>query len=148
MNKVTVEASTDENITPHDDENDLSDPFKFQPMDMKLMRRSTMNLSSSKAKESGRLTGIDEKKMKLKSNIVFEIRNVQEEIDTSQDQLTDQSQEHIAENDLILTYSESGTVTKFLTEAAENHKFEVIVAETAPFFTGHKTAASLSKAGI
>ena len=83
MNKVTVEACTDENITPHDDDNDFDDPFKFQPRDMKLMRRSTMNLSSSKAKESGRLTGIDEKKMKLKSNIVFEIRNVQEEIDTS-----------------------------------------------------------------
>ena len=103
---------------------------------------------STKNKDMGRISVFDERKMKLKSNIVSEIRAVIEEIDTSREQLTEQSVDHIAENDLILTFNQSGTLTTFLTEAAEKHKFEVIVCESAPKFTGHQTAGELAKVGI
>ena len=85
QNKVSTEANTDENITPHDDKNDLSDPFSMPSGGMQLIRRSTMAPSQMKNRDADRLTGMDEKKMKLKSNIVMEIRSVIEEIDTSQD---------------------------------------------------------------
>lgn len=54
--------------------------------------------------------------------------------------MTEQAREHISDNDLILTYHTSGTLTSFFTEAKESANFEVIVCETAPEFTGHRTA--------
>ena len=58
--------------------------------------------------------------------------------------MTEQAREHISDNDLILTYHTSGTLTSFFTEAKESANFEVIVCETAPEFTGHRTAQKLA----
>ena len=64
--------------------------------------------------------------------------------------MTDQAKEHINDNDLILTYNCSETLTDFFIAASEEEElnFEVIVAETAPSFVGHKTAKELAEAGI
>lgn len=47
-----------------------------------------------------------------------------------------------------MTIGISRTVQEFLMRAAQKRKFQVIVAETAPTYQGHKMALSLSKAGI
>lgn len=55
----------------------------------------------------------------------------------SKEDVTAQAKEHISDNDLILTYHTSSTLTNFFIEAKESANFEVIVCETAPKFTGH-----------
>ena len=76
------------------------------------------------------------------------ICEVLEEIENSKELVTAQAREHISDNDLILTYHTSSTLTNFFIEAKESANFEVIVCETAPKFTGHQTAQNLSKQGI
>ena len=66
----------------------------------------------------------------------------------SKDDITAHSTQHINDNDVILTYHTSNTLISFFTEAKSTTNFEVIVSETAPKFTGHKTAKELAKAGI
>ena len=56
----------------------------------------------------------------------------------------EQAKEHISDNDLILTFSLSDTLVSFFTEASKECTFEVIVCETAPTFSGHKTAKLLA----
>ena len=63
-----------------------------------------------------------------------------EEIEISKEEVTVQAREHISDNDLILTYHTSSTLSNFFIEAKRTANFEVIVCETAPKFTGHETA--------
>ena len=92
----------------------------------------------------------DLKRTALKEKLIEEIREVSEEIENSSAAVTDQAREHISDNDLILTYNCSDTLTEFLIAASEEEElnFEVIVCETAPSFIGHKTAKELAEAGI
>lgn len=66
----------------------------------------------------------------------------------SRQSVTEQAKEHISENDLILTFSLSDTLVSFFKEARKTCTFEVIVCETAPTFSGHKTAKMLAQANI
>ncbi|KAL7313218.1 GCD complex subunit gcd7 [Mucor circinelloides] len=62
--------------------------------------------------------------------------------------IADQALDFIHANEVIMTIGISRTVQEFLMRAAQKRKFQVIVAETAPTYQGHKMALSLSKAGI
>ncbi|CEP17817.1 hypothetical protein [Parasitella parasitica] len=62
--------------------------------------------------------------------------------------IADQALDFIHANEVIMTIGISRTVQEFLMRAAQKRKFQVIVAETAPTYQGHKMAVSLSKAGI
>ena len=61
----------------------MDDPFSKPHMG--LMRRQTMAPISTRNKDMGKLTGFDEKKVKLKSDIRQEIRSVLEEIESSRE---------------------------------------------------------------
>jgi len=74
--------------------------------------------------------------------------NVKEDILLSRESISEQSKEHINENDLILTFSYSRTLCQFFKEARKTIKFELIVLETAPTYDGHRTAKELAQAGI
>jgi len=54
----------------------------------------------------------------------------------------------LCNSEIILTLGISRTVTEFFKAAARKRKFQVIVAETAPSYDGHKLALELAKAGI
>ena len=84
------------------------------------------------------------KKGRLTTGIKLAIREVIEEIEMSKTDVTEQAREHISDNDLILTYHCSSTLTSFFIEAKKSANFEVIVCETAPKFTGHQTAQLLA----
>ena len=57
--------------------------------------------------------------------------------------------EHIHASEVILTVGRSRTVEMFLKRAAtKGRKFQVIVAEAAPYYQGQQLAASLAKAHI
>lgn len=50
--------------------------------------------------------------------------------------------------EIILTFGTSHTVQSFLREASKFRKFEVIVAESAPSYSGHGMAKALQDLGI
>jgi translation initiation factor eIF-2B subunit beta len=120
-----------------------------------LQRRQTLAPSQLMRKQSTTtrlsMAGRDEKtilRQELQQNLLAQIRENLDEIDVSRESVTEQAKEHISDNDLILTFGHSGTLLSFLKEAHETCRFEVIVCETAPTFSGHKTAKELAEAGI
>ena len=102
-----------------------------------LMRRSTMALSQSTRAGGFNRMSMNLKNQRLSQAIKMAIKDVMEEIEMSKEDVTAQAREHISDNDLILTYHTSTTLTSFFIEAKESSNFEVIVCETAPKFTGH-----------
>eukprot|EP01083_Nonionella_stella_P085087 235697_1 len=81
-------------------------------------------------------------------DIMEALSELLDEIDTVQSSIAEMAVEHIHADEVILTFGESITVLEFLKQAAQFRKFEVIVAEAAPTFTGQKMAKKLAAAGI
>nr|KAJ3418299.1 Translation initiation factor eIF-2B subunit beta [Polyrhizophydium stewartii] len=71
-----------------------------------------------------------------------------DELETASSNIAAQALEHIHSNEIIMTIGGSSVVEQFLKEAAKLRTFQVIVAETAPFYSGQEMAASLAAAGI
>jgi translation initiation factor 2B subunit (eIF-2B alpha/beta/delta family) len=81
---------------------------------------------------------------------------MKEDIECIYDEVIRQAHEHINSKDIVLTFSQSDLLDSFLTaayngveedgeqnEGSKGKDFEVLVCETAPFFTGHATASNL-----
>jgi len=83
--------------------------------------------------------------MNLRDDIVEALDELLSELETSTENITVQSLEHIHSDEVILTAGHSRTVEKFLKHAGKKRSIKVIVAEGAPHFHGHKMAASLSE---
>lgn len=81
----------------------------------------------------------------LRGDIVEALDELLSELETSIENITAQSLEHIHSDEVILTAGHSRTVEKFLKQAGKKRSIKVIVAEGAPHFQGHKMAASLSE---
>jgi len=73
---------------------------------------------------------------------------IKDDLELSRSNLCDQAKEHINENDVILTCSYSNSMVQFFKEAKKTIKFELVILETAPSFSGHRLAKELAKAGI
>ncbi|GJJ71732.1 translation initiation factor eIF-2B subunit beta [Entomortierella parvispora] len=84
----------------------------------------------------------------LRSNIIQEIREVKDELENIYDNIKNQASLHIHSNEIIMTIGRSKTVEEFLKMAAMKRKFQVLVAESAPSYSGQEMAVELSKAGI
>lgn len=81
----------------------------------------------------------------LRDDVVEALDELLSELETSTENITMQSLEHIHSDEVILTAGHSRTVEKFLKHAGKKRSIKVIVAEGAPHFGGHKMAASLSE---
>ena len=68
----------------------------------------------------------------LRAEIIEGIEEIIDELDQVDDQIAGYALEHIHSNEIILTYSSSATVQKFLLKAATKRKFTVIHAESFP----------------
>ena len=68
----------------------------------------------------------------LKSEVMDGIRELQDELEQSDEQIAGVALEHIHSNEIILTHTASTTVQKFLLSAAKKRKFTVVHAETYP----------------
>ena len=68
----------------------------------------------------------------LKGEVMEGIRELQDELETSDKQIAEVALEHIHANEIILTHTASTTVQKFLMYAARKRKFTVVHAETYP----------------
>ena len=67
------------------------------------------------------------------SNVINEINSlVEEELECISEFIIEQANEHINDNDIILTANHSDQLEEFFIEASKNRNFQVIVAESAP----------------
>jgi translation initiation factor eIF-2B subunit beta len=85
---------------------------------------------------------------KLKPQVIEEIGILMDEMRNAEIQIAEQAIEHIYAKEVILTFGFSHTVCAFLKEASKFRKFEIIVAESAPSYSGHKMALALQEQGI
>ncbi|GAA6031736.1 hypothetical protein JCM8097_001959 [Rhodosporidiobolus ruineniae] len=88
------------------------------------------------------------KSFSLKPVFIDAIQELLDEVDFTYRSVGEQSLDHIHSGEYILTIGHSKTVEAFLKNAARKRKFTVIVAETAPSFSGRATALALSSANI
>ncbi|SOV06176.1 related to GCD7 - translation initiation factor eIF2b, 43 kDa subunit [Ustilago sp. UG-2017a] len=84
----------------------------------------------------------------LKPLLIQAIQDLIDELETVDDNISKVSRDHIHSGEVILTLGSSATVQSFFSAAAKDRKFTVIVPETAPSFSGHDLARSLTRAGI
>jgi translation initiation factor eIF-2B subunit beta len=84
----------------------------------------------------------------LKATILNSLNDLIDEMGSVYKNIAEQALDHIHANEVIMTFGKSQTVEEFLKFAARKRKFEVIVAESAPSYSGQETAVSLSNAGI
>ncbi|XP_071448139.1 translation initiation factor eIF2B subunit beta [Hetaerina americana] len=84
----------------------------------------------------------------LKPSIFEHIGEFEMELETSADNIAQQACEHIHPNEIVMTIGMSSAVEAFMLNASMKRKFEVIVAECAPFFHGHNLARSLATCKI
>lgn len=86
--------------------------------------------------------------LELKESILGYFDELKSEVNQSADNIAKESLKYITDDEIIMTLGSSKTVETFLRTAAKKRKFQVIVAECAPFCHGHTMARSLSSAGI
>lgn len=103
---------------------------------------------------------------KLKPVLLQAIEEVMGELESTHEDVAKGAKEHVHSSyvlsyatnnpgalltrgsEIILTLGHSRTVVAFLKQAHRDRSFTVIVAESAPSFSGHQTATSLSAIGI
>jgi translation initiation factor eIF-2B subunit beta len=85
----------------------------------------------------------------LKESIKAEVRNLIDELETHESNISEQASTHISNNEIILTYGFSSTALGFLCAArTAGRKFEVLVGESAPELSGHLMCKALAAKGI
>eukprot|EP01105_Mastigella_eilhardi_P021875 TRINITY_DN5330_c0_g1_i2.p1 TRINITY_DN5330_c0_g1~~TRINITY_DN5330_c0_g1_i2.p1 ORF type:complete len:348 (+),score=94.53 TRINITY_DN5330_c0_g1_i2:40-1083(+) len=84
----------------------------------------------------------------LKGEIMASITELIDEISGLYNSISSQATEHIHANEIVMVYGKSTTVKSFLVAAAARRKFEVVVAEAAPWYTGQEMAVELARAGV
>nr|KAG5698372.1 hypothetical protein BaRGS_010958 [Batillaria attramentaria] len=84
----------------------------------------------------------------LKADVIDRIGELLAELEGGIENVATQALEHIHANETIMTFGKSQTVEAFLKNAARKRKFQVIVAEAAPYFKGQEMVSSLADADI
>ncbi|TBU35453.1 eukaryotic translation initiation factor 2B beta subunit [Dichomitus squalens] len=84
----------------------------------------------------------------IKPILMEAIQDVLDELETVYDNVSKTAKDHIHSDEIILTIGHSRTVEAFLKSAGHTRNYTVIVAETAPSYSGHDMARALSAAGI
>jgi translation initiation factor 2B subunit (eIF-2B alpha/beta/delta family) len=104
---------------------------------------------SSDGGEDGDEGGSGRRKMKaFKSEVIEVIGELIEELESVSAHITQQALEHISPQTVVFTSGGSELVESFLREANRKRKFQTIVAEGAPGFSGHRMARTLSEKGL
>lgn len=94
-------------------------------------------------------SGAGRGKMKaFKAEVIEVIGELIDELDSVNAHITQQALEHITPQSVVLTSGGADIVEAFLREANRKRKFQAIVAEGAPRFSGHQMARTLSDKGV
>ncbi|EJU05665.1 nagb/rpia/CoA transferase-like protein [Dacryopinax primogenitus] len=84
----------------------------------------------------------------VKPLLIQAIQEVIDELETVYENVAKTARDHIYDGEIILTLSYSRTIEQFLKSAARDRHFTVIVAETAPSYSGRQMATALSSLNI
>lgn len=85
----------------------------------------------------------------LRERLLEGLEELSTELEAASEEVAEQALQHIHANEVILTLGKSRTVEQFLKNATEKgRKFQVIVAECAPYYHGQLMAKSLAAAKI
>ncbi|KAF2737361.1 translation initiation factor eIF-2B subunit beta [Polyplosphaeria fusca] len=79
-----------------------------------------------------RLADFSSSKFDMKAEVMDGIRELQDELDQSDDLMAAYALDHIHANEIVLTHTASTSVQKFLLAAARKRKFTVVHVETHP----------------
>ncbi|KAG8902859.1 GCD complex subunit gcd7 [Tulasnella sp. 403] len=90
----------------------------------------------------------NKKAVSVKPALIAAIQEVIDELETVYENVAKNARDHIHSDEIILTIGYSRTVEAFLKSAAHYRRFTVIVAETAPSYSGCEMAQSLASVGI
>ncbi|KAG2158497.1 uncharacterized protein EDB93DRAFT_1296967 [Suillus bovinus] len=118
-----------------------------QPRTQNVVQKTNLNDSHAMLKEND-ADDPDAFARTLKPVLMEAIQDVLDELETVHDNVSKNAKDHIHSDEIILTIGKSSTVEAFLKAAAPYRKYTVIVADTAPSYSGHDMAQSLSSAGI
>ncbi|KAG1877727.1 hypothetical protein DFJ58DRAFT_851096 [Suillus subalutaceus] len=118
-----------------------------QPRKQNVPQKTTLNKSQVMLKENDE-DDPDAFARTLKPVLMEAIQDVLDELETVYDNISKNAKDHIHSDEIILTIGKSSTVEAFLKAAAPYRKYTVIIADTAPSYSGHDMAQSLSSAGI
>ncbi|KAF8334232.1 uncharacterized protein EI90DRAFT_2915836 [Cantharellus anzutake] len=91
---------------------------------------------------------VNRKAQSIKPALIDAIQEVIDELETVYENISKNARDHIHSDDIVLTVGKSKTVESFFKAAARDRKFTVIVAETAPSYSGREMAALLADAKI
>ncbi|CAE6478736.1 unnamed protein product, partial [Rhizoctonia solani] len=91
---------------------------------------------------------VDRRSMATKPALIDAVKEIVDEMEGVFEGIAKNAKNHIHADEIVLTIGYSRTVEEFLKAAAHDKKFTVIVAETAPSYTGQQLADSLSRHGI
>lgn len=83
-----------------------------------------------------------------RNTIIEEIIQLIDDLDQSHSLIVENADNHINDNDIILTANYSDQLHEFLVEASKSKSFNVIVAESYPSLKGLEMANKLFKSGI
>ena len=98
-----------------------------------ILNHPTMTASGTNSPlRSGTATPNQHVSSDLRAELIEGISEIIDELDQSDEQIANYASEHIHPNEVILTYSSSTTVQRFLLKAASKRKFTVIHAEAYP----------------
>ncbi|KAF8320105.1 eukaryotic translation initiation factor 2B subunit 2 [Clavulina sp. PMI_390] len=93
-------------------------------------------------------TESSKKAIAMKPALIDAIQEVINELETVYENVAKNAREYIHPEEIVLTVGKSKTVEAFLKAASKDRKFSVIVAETAPSYSGREMAAALAAAKI
>jgi len=113
-------------------------------------KRTLSNLINNILEEQ-QVEKYEENHSELKIRISEGIKELEEEITSSYENVSEQSIQHIHANEVIMTFGRSRTVEAFLKEAfgkGKKRNFQCIVAEAAPSYGGREMAKILAEEGI
>ncbi|KAG8682541.1 GCD complex subunit gcd7, partial [Ceratobasidium sp. 395] len=91
---------------------------------------------------------LNRRSLATKPALISAIQEIVDELETVFEGVAKNAKNHIHADEIVLTIGYSRTVEAFLKAAAHEKKFTVIVAETAPAYTGHQMATALSQHNI
>ncbi|KAH9523373.1 Translation initiation factor eIF-2B subunit beta [Bulinus truncatus] len=116
---------------------------------LKIIRDERRELSQGNEGIFSEVQNVSSSTHNLKASIIEAISEFKTEIEGCVDNIAALAPSYINENDVILTIGRSRTVEAFLKHAASKKiKFQVIVSECAPFYTGHEMAKNLAQEKI
>ena len=114
---------------------------------IKMMTRKDSKIEEDQEKKIS-VSNIEKISPDMMNNILQNIEELISELETTSDIIKEKANEHINDNDIILTANHSDQLEDFFIECSKTKKFKVIVSKSSPKLNGYIQAKNLIKNGI